>query len=132
MQNPASTAEQRLDAAMQWVNNIEGLSPMSGMNGVYDASFVRWRELSLSYRVPSDVIERWGIATATINLGARNLALFMTGDYTGMDPEGNVNGRCNGSTTNSQTQLDCNFIQSTEGWGIPIPKRFTFSTRITF
>ncbi len=127
LQNPASTAEQRLDAAMQWVQNQEGLSPMSGLNGIYDASFIRWRELSLSYRVPSDVVERWGIATATINLGARNLALFMSGDYTGMDPEGNVNGRCN-STAN----IDCNFLQSVEGWGIPIPKRFTFSTRITF
>ena len=75
--------------------------------------------------MPSDVVERWGLATATINVGARNLALFMGGDYTGMDPEGNVNGRCNEG-------LDCNFLQSTEGWGIPIPKRFTLSTRITF
>ncbi|MEQ9459957.1 MAG: SusC/RagA family TonB-linked outer membrane protein [Phycisphaeraceae bacterium] len=125
MQNPASTAEQRLDAALLWVNNQEGLSPMSGMNGIYDASFVRWRELSLSYRVPSDFVEQWGLSTATVNLGARNLALFMPGDYTGMDPEGNVNGRCNGG-------LNCNFLQSVEGWGIPIPRRFTLSTRITF
>ena len=125
MQNPASTAEQRLDAALLWVQNQEGLSPMSGMNGIYDASFVRWRELSLSYRVPSDFVEQWGLSTATINLGARNLALFMPGDYTGMDPEGNVNGRCNGG-------LNCNFLQSVEGWGIPIPRRFTLSTRITF
>ncbi len=125
MKNPASSAEQRLDAAMEWVSTIEGLSPMSGMNGVYDASWIQWRELSLSYRVPSDLVEGWGLSTATINVGARNLRLFMLGDYTGMDPEGNVLGRCNGG-------LDCNFLDSTEGWGIPVPRRFTLSTRVTF
>jgi hypothetical protein len=123
--NPSSTAEQRLDAALEWVSSVEGLSPMSGLNGVFDASWIQWRELSLSYRVPSDIVEGWGLSTATINLGARNLRLFMLGDYTGMDPEGNVLGRCNGG-------LDCNFLDSTEGWGIPIPRRLTFSTRFTF
>jgi hypothetical protein len=125
MLNPASSAQDRLDAAIGWASEIEGLSPMSGLNGVYSADWVQWRELSLSYRVPADIVEGWGINTATINLGARNLRLFMLGDYTGMDPEGNVQGRCNGG-------LDCNFLDSTEGWGIPIPRRLTLSTRITF
>jgi hypothetical protein len=125
MKNPASSAQDRLDAAVAWVKEIEGLSPMSGMNGVFDASWIQWRELSLTYRVPSDIVEGWGMGTATINLGARNLRLFMLGDYTGMDPEGNVLGRCNGG-------LDCNFLSSTEGWGIPIPRRLTLSTRVTF
>ncbi|MDP2955127.1 MAG: SusC/RagA family TonB-linked outer membrane protein [Longimicrobiales bacterium] len=125
LQNPASTAQARLEAANEWVREVESLSPMDGMNAHNDASFVQWRELSLSYRVPSDLVERWGLANATVNLGARNLRMFMLGDYRGMDPEGNVVGRCNGG-------LDCNFLDSTEGWGIPIPRRFTVSTRVTF
>jgi hypothetical protein len=125
MMNPASTAEARLEAANEWVREVEALSPMSGMNGVHDASWIQWRELSLSYRVPSDLVEGWGLSTATVNLGARNLRLFMLGDYNGMDPEGNTLGRCNGG-------LDCNFLDSTEGWGIPIPQRFSVSTRVTF
>ena len=36
-----------------------------------------------------------------------------------------VIGRCNGG-------LSCNFLQSTEGWALPIPRRFTLSTRVTF
>ncbi|WP_419937341.1 SusC/RagA family TonB-linked outer membrane protein [Candidatus Palauibacter sp.] len=124
MLNPGSTAEQRLDAAVAWAHEVEGLSPMSGMNGVYDADSIHWRELSLSYRVPSSVIERWGFSAATVNMGVRNLMLFMLGDYPGMDPEGNVLGRCNGG-------LNCNFLNSTEGWGIPIPRRFTMSVRLT-
>ena len=123
--NPDTRPEDRLDAAIAWVKEIEGLSPMSGMNGVYDASWLQWRELSLVYRVPSSLVDRWGISTATLNLGARNLRLFMLGDYPGMDPEGNVLGRCNEG-------LDCNFLDSTEGWGIPVPRRITLSSRFTF
>ncbi len=125
MQNPASTAEQRLDAAVEWARTVEGLSPMSGLNGVNPADFVKLREISLSYRVPSSFVEQWGLGTATLTLGARNLATWVNGAYPGMDPEGNVLGRCNGG-------LDCNFLDSTEGWGVPIPRRITFSTRVTF
>ena len=125
MADPQSSAQDRLDAAVAWAREIEGLSPMSGMNGVYDASLIRFRELSLTYRVPSDLVEGWGLSTATLNLGARNVHMWVFGDYPGMDPETNVLGRCNGG-------LSCNFLQSTEGWAIPIPRRFTLSTRITF
>ena len=125
MVNPASSAEQRLDAAIAWAEEIEGLSPMSGMNGIYDADWMQWRELALVYRIPTSFVEGWGLSTATMNLGVRNLKLFMFGDYPGMDPEGNVLGRCNGG-------LSCNFLDSTEGWGIPVPRRITLSTRVTF
>ena len=125
MVNPESTNTARLDAAIAWAKEVEGLSPMSGMNGIYDADWVQWRELSLVYRVPTAFAEKWGLATATLNLGVRNLRLFMLGDYPGMDPEGNVLGRCNSG-------LECNFLDSTEGWGIPVPRRMRLSTRVTF
>jgi TonB-linked SusC/RagA family outer membrane protein len=126
MANPASQAQQRLDAAIAWAREVEGLSPMSGMNGIYDADMIRFRELSLTYRIPSDIVSGWGLSTATVSLGGRNLFLWMPGsEYPGMDPETNVIGRCNGG-------LDCNFLSSTEGWAIPLPRRFTLNTRVTF
>lgn len=125
MQNPASTPDERIAAADQWVREIEGLAPFAGTNGIKAADFVKFRELSLTYRVPSDFVARWGLNTATISVGARNFGQVINGQYPGMDPEGNVFGRCNGGT-------DCNFVDSVEGWGIPIPRRFTFSTRVTF
>ena len=125
MVNPASSAEERLNAAISWAEEVEGLSPMSGMNGIYDADWLQWRELALVYRIPTSFVQGWGLSTATMNLGVRNLRLFMFGDYPGMDPEGNVLGRCNGG-------LSCNFLDSTEGWGIPVPRRITLSTRVTF
>ena len=125
MADPNSSAQQRLDAAVAWAREVEGLAPMSGRNGIFDSSLIRFRELSLTYRIPSDLVEGWGLSTATVNLGARNLHMWVFGDYTGMDPETNVIGRCNSG-------LSCNFLNSTEGWSIPIPRRFTLSTRITF
>ncbi|MEJ2540111.1 MAG: hypothetical protein P8188_09095 [Gemmatimonadota bacterium] len=125
MANPASTREERLDAAIEWAQQVEGLAPMAGMNMINPADWVRLREVSLTYRVPSDFVGRWGMNTATVSLGVRNAGLAVNNRFTGMDPEGQILGRCNGG-------LDCNFLQSVEGWGIPIPRRFTFSTRITF
>lgn len=126
MESPTSTPGERLDAAIAWAREVEGLSPMSGLNGIFDTNMIRFRELSLTYRIPADIVEGWGLSTATLNLGARNLMLWLPGsDYTGMDPETNVIGRCNGG-------LSCNFLQATEGWALPIPRRFTLSTRVTF
>ena len=123
--NPASSPQERLDAAIYWANNLRALAPMSGMNGIHPADFMRWRELSLTYRFSGSLAERLRLSNGAITLGARNLALWVNSEYTGMDPEVNVLGRCEGG-------LDCNFLNSTEGWGIPIPRRFTFSVRLGF
>jgi TonB-linked SusC/RagA family outer membrane protein len=125
MLDPASSAEDRLDAALGWAREMEALAPMAGLNSTYPADFLRWRELSLTYRIPTNTMSRLGFNSGTVSLGMRNLKLWVNSEYPGMDPEGNVNGRCNGGT-------DCNFIDGTEGWGVPIPRTFTFSTRVTF
>jgi TonB-linked SusC/RagA family outer membrane protein len=130
MRNPASTADSRLDAAVNWARTCEGLAPLDGINSIDAADFIRWRELSLSYRVPPSLIERWGLASAQFSVGARNLALWVNGDFKGMDPENTLNGRCNAST--GTAGLDCNFLDATDGWQVPIPRRITFSTRVSF
>jgi hypothetical protein len=127
MRNPASTAQQRLDAALDWERQCEGLAPLDGLNSINPADHIRWRELSLSYRVPVSLIERWGLAGAQVSLGARNLKLWTHSDFKGMDPENLLYGRCN-STAN----IDCNFLDGTDGWQVPIPRRITFSTRVSF
>jgi hypothetical protein len=125
MRDPNSTKEARLDAALDWAHQCEGLAPLDGLNSIDKADFIRWRELSLTYRVPLSVIERWGLASASLSFGARNIALWVNSAFKGMDPENNINGRCDGG-------LDCNFLDATDGWQVPIPRRFTFSTRVSF
>jgi hypothetical protein len=54
---------------------------------VEDASFVKLREVTLSYDVPSAIVSRLGgrVRTAQVSLSGRNLLTFT--DYTGLDPE---------------------------------------------
>jgi TonB-linked SusC/RagA family outer membrane protein len=125
MRNPQSTPETRLENAISWVKNCEGLSPLDGLNSINAADHIRWRELSLTYRVPTTFIDRWGLASAQISVGARNLGLFVNDEFKGMDPEATLNGRCNGG-------LECNFLDATDGWQVPIPRRITLSTRVSF
>ena len=126
MQNPASTAEQRLEAALEWAREYRALAPMSGMNQIWTSDFIRLREISLSYRVPSDMIEGLGLDNATLTFGGRNVKLWMLGDYRGIDPEINPSANCTGGGVN------CNFLTGTEAFGVPIPRRFALSARIGF
>ena len=130
LRNPASTAQARLDAALGWVNECEGLAPIDGLNSITPADHMRWRELTLTYRVPVSFVERWGLASAQLSLGGRNIALWVNDKFKGMDPEVTLNGRCNAST--GQGGIDCNFLDGTDGWQVPIPRRITFSTRVSF
>jgi hypothetical protein len=125
MRNPASTAEARLDAALDWAHQCEGLAPLDGLNSINPADYIRWRELSLTYRVPTTVIDRFGLASAQFSIGARNLGLWVNKDFKGMDPEVILAARCNAG-------LDCNFLDATDGWNVPIPRRITLSTRVSF
>ena len=125
LRNPASTAEARLDAALDWARQCEGLAPLDGLNSIDPSDFVRWREISLTYRVPTSLIDRFGLGSAQISVAGRNLALWVNSAFKGMDPEAVSNGRCNGG-------LDCNFLDATDLWQVPIPRRVTFSTRVSF
>src|SRR3989442_4662425 len=51
MLNPASTAQQRVDAAKEWLR-LRALSPYDGLNQNENGKFLRWRELSLAHYVP--------------------------------------------------------------------------------
>ena len=67
-----------------------------GANGpqeqfVEDASFVKWRELSLTYTIDHPALRRWsGFGTADVRIAGRNLKTWTK--YTGFDPEANLQG----------------------------------------
>jgi TonB-linked SusC/RagA family outer membrane protein len=52
-----------------------------------DGSFTRWRELSITYQLPSSVLRAFKSTDASITLTGRNLHLFTK--YPGLDPETN-------------------------------------------
>jgi len=107
------------------------LEPFAGLNTIKQADFVRWRELSLTYNVPSRFVERFGGRQLSFTLSGRNLALWTK--YDGVDPELNAIGRGGGSEGNpSASQLSNNFLDGVEAFGFPIPRRFSFQVRLGF
>jgi hypothetical protein len=123
--NPASTPEQRLEAAERWVRDLQALSPYDGLNEIHEADWLRLREVSLTYRAPAAWAERVGARSLSITASGRNLALWTK--FPGTDPELNFSSR--GSVSGG---LDENFGDGTVSWGIPIPRRFTFQVRAGF
>lgn len=122
--NPSSTAEQRLEAGRIWATELKALTPFDGMNEIYKADFVRWREASLTYDVPIRIAQRSGARSMAITLAARNLALFTS--YPGADPELNYAGRGQGSS------LAQNFQEGINAWGLPLARRISLAVRAGF
>lgn len=127
--DPATQSDggRRLDAAMQWATELLSLNPYSGLNLLETGDFVRWRELSLSYRLPDAWAARFGLEDVTLGLTGRNLAVW-TG-YTGTDPEANEVERCGGG---GEAALECNFVDATDMATLPLQRRFAFSVRVGF
>ena len=122
--NPASTAQQRLDAAKTNAYNLAGLSPFDGMNQHFDGDFLRWRELSLTYLFPQPMAARLGASDMQITFAAKNFMLWTK--YPGVDPEVNLLGRTSAGGT------DNNFSESIDAFGYPIPRMFSLNIRMGF
>jgi TonB-linked SusC/RagA family outer membrane protein len=129
LQNPASTAEQRFGAALDWANNVKALSPYDGLNQNERGDFLRWRELGVTYTAPQALAARVARASSlSLTASVRNLMLF-TG-YSGVDPESSQAGR--GGNTGNTATFDQNFAEGVDVFGLPLQRRFSLSLRLGF
>jgi TonB-linked SusC/RagA family outer membrane protein len=126
--NPATTAQQRLEAAKRFAYELAGLSPYDGLNQNFSGDFVRWRELSLTYHTPQTLAARVGVSSMAITAALRNFALWTR--YPGVDPEINVFGRNSGQAVTNPT--DANVGEAIDAFGYPIPRRFSLAVRASF
>jgi TonB-linked SusC/RagA family outer membrane protein len=126
--NPASTAQQRVEAAKRFAYELAGLSPFDGLNQNFSGDFVRWRELSLTYHTSQTLAGRIGASSLAITAALRNFALWTR--YPGVDPEVNVYGRGAAATLTSPT--DANVGEAIDAFGYPIPRRFSLAVRASF
>jgi hypothetical protein len=129
MLNPASTAQQRLEAIKTYAYKLQGLSPVDGMNQHFDGDFMRWRELSVTYIASPTLAAKAGAADMQITLAARNFALWTK--YPGVDPEVNLTGR-GSRPSGGDVGVDTNFAESIDAFGFPIPRTFTLNIRLGF
>ena len=63
-------------------------------DNVYDSSWVRLREVAFTYSLPTSILERSFIDSASITFAGRNL--WLETDFPGIDPETNLTGDSNG------------------------------------
>lgn len=85
-------------------------------NWVEDGSFVKLRELSMSYVIPAQYVQGVGLDGLRATLYGRNL--FSIDNYSGYDPETNVAGQSN-------TVRGYDFVQ------VPIPRTFGLTLSAT-
>jgi outer membrane receptor protein involved in Fe transport len=136
--NPAtrSDGQRRLDAAMTWATELLSLAPYSGLNLVETGDFLRWRELSVSYLLPTAWSGRLGLDDVSLIFMVRNLAVW-TG-YSGTDPEANELERCGGggeaagNTGPGSATIQCNFLDATDTFTLPLQRRISFAVRVGF
>ena len=82
---------------------------------VEDASFVKLREVSLTFLAPNDWAKRAGASNLALTLAGRNLATWT--DYKGFDPELNWNGSSNFSTADFLTQPPVRYFTARLSFG---------------
>jgi TonB-linked SusC/RagA family outer membrane protein len=123
LENPASTVDQRLKAATDWLG-LKALSPYDGLNQGEDGAFVRLREVSLTYTAPSSLAAKVGAKDLAMTLSGRNL--FLWTKYSGTDPEVNAIGRTEGGGR------DATFLDAVDAFGWPIARRVALQVRLGF
>ncbi|HEU4746940.1 MAG TPA: SusC/RagA family TonB-linked outer membrane protein [Gemmatimonadaceae bacterium] len=88
-QNTADYADPITVGTLETTKGANRLRVFGRQTAVYveDASFVKLREVTLSFAVPPTMVSRFGrgVQTAEVSFSGRNLLTFT--DYTGMDPE---------------------------------------------
>ncbi|HZI27748.1 MAG TPA: SusC/RagA family TonB-linked outer membrane protein [Gemmatimonadaceae bacterium] len=122
--NPQSTAAERLEAAKVWWTKLKALSPYDGLNQNEDGSFLRLREIGVAYTAPTGLAAKLGARDATFSLTGRNL--FLKTKYQGVDPETNAIGRDTGGGT------DGNYLEAVDAFGWPLARRIAFAIRLGY
>ena len=123
LNNPASTADQRLAAAETYIKNYRRLLE-PGLSEVQDGDFLRLREVALTYSAPRAIAQKVRATSLTITAAGRNL--WLATKYDGADPELSYAGRQPGGGTLA------NFRDASEAFGLPVPRRFSLQVNLGF
>lgn len=84
---------------------------------VFDASYIKLRDISLSYDLPNNLIEKTPLDRVRLSVFGRNLLAWNL-DWEGMDPENTSYGSGN--------------IQGLEGGSLPSTRQYGFNVSFTF
>jgi hypothetical protein len=97
-----------------------GFNPLNSSRYVYDASYIKLKNLSLAYNLPAKLISQWKIHGIQVFVSGQNL--FCITSYPGYDPE----------VTNANFTAAPAITQGLETGVIPNPRTYTFGLRASF
>jgi TonB-linked SusC/RagA family outer membrane protein len=123
LNNPASTPQQRVDAADLYIKQFRRLLE-PGLNEFEKGDFMKFRELALTYLAPQHIAARARASSMAITLAARNIGLWTP--YSGSDPEIAYAGRQAGGGVVG------NFNDASDSFGMPVPRRFSLLVSLGF
>lgn len=112
----ANTQEVLLDENWLAFGNANGFFGDNTEDFVEDASWVRLRDVSLSYQFPGSMIESTPFRSLSLTVSARNL--FLDTPFTGIDPETNLYGASN--------------AQGLDYFNMPNTKSYSIGLRVGF
>jgi TonB-linked outer membrane protein, SusC/RagA family len=101
--------------------SVVGVNPAYNDTWIYDATFIRIRNVTLGYNFSHSLLKRWKINAIRVYVMADNLHTFT--DYPGANPEANNAG---GSGAGENTQ------PGTDYGGYPLSRRFTLGVNVSF
>ncbi|MFY0606534.1 MAG: TonB-dependent receptor [Cyclobacteriaceae bacterium] len=119
------------------VQNPESDIPRVGNNSqrelstrfVEDGSYIRLKNVSLGYNLPTDFIQKLGLSSARLSVSAQNL-LTIT-NYSGLDPEVSYFGG-GGESTNANNPTNPNTTNGFDYGNYPTIRSYTFSVNLKF
>jgi TonB-linked SusC/RagA family outer membrane protein len=91
---------------------------------VEDGSYVRLKNVSLGYTLPSEITNKFNIQKARLSVSAQNLLTWTK--YSGLDPEVNYYGASGDNTTSSNT------VRGFDFGNYPTVRSVSFSLNLTF
>ena len=101
--------------------SVVGINPAYNDTWIYDATFVRIRNITLGYNFAHGLLKKWNVGAVRLFVMADNLHTFTK--YPGANPEANNAG---GSGSGENTR------PATDYGGYPISKRFSLGINVSF
>jgi hypothetical protein len=103
---------------------VQVLQSGATLPDIVRADFIKLRELSLSYTIPTRLTSHLGIPTASVTFSGRNLAIWKLKGYPGLDPEVEFFNAVGGTPTS--------LFDRTDYASIPMLRRFVTSINLAF
>jgi len=92
-----------------------------GEANIFDADYVKLREISLSYSLPNKISKRWGLDDVAFSVYSRNIMIWAKNAGMGIDPERAYQADSNGKFKQGVERFNA------EPWVIPVGFKLAFS-----